>query len=122
MKKQIVLNHQPKDLLHLYFKVPLNPPNNSKYQLDSLDIHTKLNTASPTSPDLEIDMVYIKETTESPASPNSAVILESISKKEPFYQSQDRYSFVCQKFSSYPQVPDQTSKDTETTTILETTR
>ena len=45
-------------------EVPSNPPNTFKYQLDKLNSHIKHNTDSPSSPDPEIDMVHIKETTE----------------------------------------------------------
>ena len=51
-------------------EVPSHLPNKFKYQLDNLDILLKHNTDSPASPEPEIDMVHIKETSESQASPD----------------------------------------------------
>ena len=51
--------------------------------MDKLDIHIKHNIDSHTSPDPEIDMIHIRETTEPPASPDSAVTIDLVSENNP---------------------------------------
>ena len=54
-------------------------PTKLKYQFDQLDIHIKHNVDSPTSRLPDINMIYIKSTTDLPTSPDSAMTIESVS-------------------------------------------